>query len=366
MGCVGGNFALGQGRVKGRNVGGFVAIIPGIAHEGDDEFNFVARQAFGIVGFSERRHSKIGAAISDQFHHRWIVDGVKHIGAVNDADDHALQPGHAQNDIHLAIVAMTFDAVKRVQILPGGDLVGQRVRDFDGFMFNWCVQGERYAGKRNHEQHCEAGCPGDGAHGFFFEGVSHHHQRDVSQCRDENARHALQQADGGGTIGSNGWHIGQDGEQNDANDHDGHNCQWQGPFGIVAVRRFVDEGQQGEKDDRNAGDDGCANPLDCANERNLPVQGQEFEQEEEIPLRARDVGGVGGVGFGRIMHADKGCQQNEQDEDAQGDDGVFVDAIGPEVFAALEFALILGVDLVFGFLVHGVSPPYPANVIHRA
>ncbi len=66
----------------------------------------------------------------------------------------------------------------------------------------------------------------------------------------------------------------------------------------MAVWAFFDEGHEGEKADCNAGDGDCGNPFDFAEYRNLPVDGKKFEDEEEVPLGARNVGGVAWVCFG--------------------------------------------------------------------
>ena len=103
----------------------------------------------------------------------------------------------------------------------------------------------------------------------------------------------------------------------------------------MSVRRFIQQREESQETDANAGDEDSRQPLDLANDRDLPIERQEFEEEEEIPLRARQIGGVGWVGFGFGRNTDKGGEQNQNDKNAQRHDQVFEDAIGPEEFAVI-------------------------------
>ncbi len=98
----------------------------------------------------------------------------------------------------------------------------------------------------------------------------------------------------------------------------------------MPVGGFVQKRQESQQADADAWDDHRREPFDLADERDLSVERQEFEEEQEIPFGARDVGGVRWVGLGFARHANEGGQQDEQNEDTQRHNGILVDAVGPE------------------------------------
>ena len=67
---------------------------------------------------------------------------------------------------------------------------------------------------------------------------------------------------------------------------------------IMAVGGFFHEGQQGQQTDADHWNENRREPFDLADHGDLPIERQEFEEEEEIPLGAREVGSVARVGFG--------------------------------------------------------------------
>ena len=87
----------------------------------------------------------------------------------------------------------------------------------------------------------------------------------------------------------------------------------QDALAVVAVRASVDEGQQrSECQDGKPGMTTVAIHSIFPSSGDLPVERQEFEQEQEVPFRAGNVGCVAGVGFGLAGHADEGGQQDQQ------------------------------------------------------
>ena len=84
----------------------------------------------------------------------------------------------------------------------------------------------------------------------------------------------------------------------------GHDGDGELALAPVAVGIAVEEGQQEQQQHGDAGDDRGADPFQLAGE-----VFQHLEQKQEVPFRAGDVGGVAGVGFGLVGHADKDRQQ---------------------------------------------------------
>src|SRR6185369_6369792 len=123
----------------------------------------------------------------------------------------------------------------------------------------------------------------------------------------------------------------------------------------MPVRRIIQERKEYEQTNANAWDENRRQPFDFSDKRDLSIERQELEEEQEIPFGARQIGGVRRVGFRFRCDTNKCSQQDQNDKNCQRDDQVFEDTIRPEEFAPMQFLLITFVDFLFRFAVHTAS-----------
>jgi hypothetical protein len=147
---IGWDLGISQRREERLDLRLFKAVIPRIAHESNDVINLAASKALRVVSFPKRIHACIGTAIGDDLGYRSIVEGVEDVLAVDGRDFLAFEALHTLDFCHRAVIAMTFDTIDRIQILPGDNLVHQRGRDLDGLGFGRLMDQERGDGEANH------------------------------------------------------------------------------------------------------------------------------------------------------------------------------------------------------------------------
>jgi hypothetical protein len=63
-----------------------------------------------------------------------------------------------------------------------------------------------------------------------------------------------------------------------------HEGQGKDAAGVMPVGGFVQQWQKSQQTDADARDEDGRQPFDLANDGDLPVEGEEFEEEEEIPF----------------------------------------------------------------------------------
>ena len=155
-----------------------------------------------------------------------------------------------------------------------------------------------------------------------------------------------------------------DGQPDDAGHDHAHDRQANFTLRVMPLLVAVQERQEQQHQDGDAGDDRRAQPFQLAGEIL-----EHLEQEQEIPLRARDVGGVIRVGLGFGGNAQETGQQDQDDKDRQRDQQVLVDAVGPEALAFLQGQLVFFQDGLFVVRLssrRSFSPACPGTAIRRA
>jgi len=339
--------------------GNLETVIPHVAHEDDDVVNVALAQAFGVVHFSEWVHARLGSSIGNHFSHRGIVERVKHVMPVDGRNYLSLQTLHTFNRRDLAVVAVTLGALDRVQILTSENLVNESRGDFN--LFGFGISRGAHADDDGHRDHRNSAChrypDREAAPGRLPINIaSDEVQPDEQGQRRGGDPQSADGLQGGGDrqfcrVGGGGK-ARDNGQQHNVQDDRAHDGQGKDSAGIMPVGGFVQKRQESQQADADAWDEHRRKPFDLADNGDLSVEREELEEKQEIPFGARDVGGVRRVGLGFACHADEGGQQDEQEEDAQRNNGVFEDAVGPEEFALVQLAFVALFDLFFGFVVH--------------
>ena len=126
-----GHFPFGQCREERLDLWRFETVIPHVPHKGDHIVDLAEGQ-FAAVSLAKRVHAFVGASIGDDFLHSRVSEGIEHIPAVDGRDHCPFKTFHTRDRGNGTIVAVTFHAVDRVQVLARDNLVGQGSGDFFG------------------------------------------------------------------------------------------------------------------------------------------------------------------------------------------------------------------------------------------
>ena len=123
----------------------------------------------------------------------------------------------------------------------------------------------------------------------------------------------------------------------------------------MSIRGFIQQGKKSQNTNANARDENSRQPFDFSDDRDLPIKRKEFEEEEEIPFRARQIGCVGWVGFGfgatPINVASK-IRTIKMPSDTIRSLKMLS---GQKHSPVIEFAFVAFVDFLFCFVVHKAS-----------
>ncbi len=143
--------------------------------------------------------------------------------------------------------------------------------------------------------------------------------------------------------------VGQEGHREDRRQTggQGHRAALDPPLRAAVVER---QQEQQDHADRRHADRGHRREL-----RHVLHHPQDLEQEEEVPVRARDVGGGGRVGLGPELGAEHERQEDDHQHHDDRHDRVLGDRVGEERLALVLQDRVLAEVLLLLGLVHAAA-----------
>src|SRR5438105_5644605 len=148
--------------------------------------------------------------------------------------------------------------------------------------------------------------------------------------------------------------VGHRGDHGDPGERGDRAPEWM-PLGVA-----VDEREQDEEDHADGRDPHGRHE----HERRRLDHAQQLEQEEEVPLRSRRVGGRGGVRLRAELGAEDDRHRDDDDEGERGHRPVLKDGVGEERLPPALHDVVLAEVLLLLARVHGGWPrslPWPAR-----
>src|ERR1041384_7069070 len=102
------------------------------------------------------------------------------------------------------------------------------------------------------------------------------------RCGNPQSADRLERCGGRKLIGVRGdRQTRHDGQQDNIENDRTYNCESKDAARIIAIGRFIQKWKERQKPNANPGDSNSRYPLDLANDRDLSIKRQEFEEEQE-------------------------------------------------------------------------------------